>query len=71
MQALVKKAFGELVASGVPANEAAAQAIAKAKKEQLQILTKKAFAELVAAGVSPNDAAVKAIEQAKRQMAGF
>ena len=36
MQTLVKKAFDELVASGEAPNEAAAQAIARAKKEQLQ-----------------------------------
>jgi hypothetical protein len=68
MQALVKKAFAELVASGVSPNEAAAKAIEQAKKEQLQALTKKLFAELVASGMAANDAAIKAMEKAKEQM---
>lgn len=68
MQALVKKAFAELVASGVPPNEAAAKAIERAKKEQLAALTKKAFVELVASGVTPNEAAATAVMRAKEQM---
>merc|ERR1719271_528929 len=68
MQALVKKAFTELVASGLSPNEAGAKAIAQAKKEQLQVLTKKAFNNLTASGMSPNDAAIKALAQAQEQM---
>jgi len=67
-QALVKKVFAELVAEGVPPNEAVAKAIERAKKEQLQALTKAAFAELVASGMAPNDAAAKAVLKAKEQM---
>jgi len=68
LQKLVKKAFDELVASGMSANEAGAQAIKKATKEHLQVLTKKIFAELVATGMTPTEAAATALEQAKKRL---
>jgi len=68
MQAFLKNAIAELVASGMTPTEAAAKAIENAKKQQFQELIKKAFAELVATGLTPSEAAAKAIEQAKSQM---